>query len=132
MAEAVRYYTLEEIAQHNNKSSVWVLIHGNVYDVTKFLEEHPGGEEVLLEQAGQHATEAFEDIGHSTDARDLMKQFKIGELCEEQRKTLEEAQEKILWQNSNGDESSWKTWVFPISLAVIATLLYRLYLWYHA
>lgn len=31
---------------------------------------------------GKHATEAFEDIGHSTDARDLMKQYKIGELCE--------------------------------------------------
>lgn len=44
--------------------------------------KHPGGEEVLLEQGGQDCTEAFEDIGHSSDARELMEIFKIGELVE--------------------------------------------------
>lgn len=44
--------------------------------------QHPGGEEVLLEQSGKDATENFEDVGHSTDARDLMKQYLIGELAE--------------------------------------------------
>lgn len=43
--------------------------------------KHPGGEEVLLEQAGSHATEAFEDVGHSTDARQLMKTYKIGRIA---------------------------------------------------
>ncbi|RWS25604.1 cytochrome b5-like protein [Leptotrombidium deliense] len=92
-------FTKEEVAKHKNKESTYLIIHDKVYDVTKFLEEvcmncihcgsnhvficceqHPGGEEVLLEQAGRDATEAFEDVGHSTDARDLMKQFFIGEL----------------------------------------------------
>ena len=44
--------------------------------------QHPGGEEVLLEQGGGYATEAFEDVGHSTDARELMKQYEVGELEE--------------------------------------------------
>lgn len=44
--------------------------------------QHPGGEEVLLEQGGNDATEPFEDIGHSTDARQMMESFKIGELIE--------------------------------------------------
>jgi cytochrome b involved in lipid metabolism len=35
-----------------------------------------------LEQAGSDGTEAFEDVGHSTDAREMMKKFKIGELVE--------------------------------------------------
>jgi len=35
------------------------------------LDEHPGGCEVLLEKAGEDRTEAFEDIGHSTDARKM-------------------------------------------------------------
>lgn len=48
--------------------------------------QHPGGEEVLLEQAGKNATEAFEDVGHSTDARELMKRYKVGELIESERK----------------------------------------------
>lgn len=44
--------------------------------------KHPGGEEVLMEQAGKDATESFEDVGHSTDARDLMKEHLIGSLPE--------------------------------------------------
>lgn len=44
--------------------------------------QHPGGEEVLLEQSGCDATEAFEDIGHSSDARELMEPLKIGEIVE--------------------------------------------------
>lgn len=42
--------------------------------------QHPGGEEVLREQAGGDATENFEDVGHSTDARTLSESFIIGEL----------------------------------------------------
>lgn len=53
----------------------------------KFFQ-HPGGEEVLLEQSGKEATEAFEDVGHSTDARELMKKYKIGELVEADRKDI--------------------------------------------
>lgn len=35
-----------------------------------------------MEQAGQDGTEPFEDIGHSTDARQIMETYKIGELVE--------------------------------------------------
>lgn len=42
--------------------------------------QHPGGEEVLLEQAGSDATESFEDVGHSTDAREMLEQYYVGEL----------------------------------------------------
>uniref|UniRef100_A0A3Q3D3Y5 Cytochrome b5 heme-binding domain-containing protein n=1 Tax=Hippocampus comes TaxID=109280 RepID=A0A3Q3D3Y5_HIPCM len=74
------YYTLEDIQVHNMSNDTWLIIHDKVYDVTSFLEEHPGGEEVLLEQAGADATESFEDVGHSTDAREMLQQFCIGEL----------------------------------------------------
>jgi len=42
--------------------------------------KHPGGEEVLKEQHGKDATHAFEDVGHSSDAREQMKQYEIAEL----------------------------------------------------
>lgn len=35
-----------------------------------------------MEQGGQVATEAFEDVGHSTDAREMMKEYLVGELAE--------------------------------------------------
>lgn len=54
-----------------------------------FWFQHPGGEEVLLEQAGRDATEPFEDVGHSTDAREMMSKYKIGELHPVSRKGLD-------------------------------------------
>lgn len=51
-----------------------------VYNVSRYLEDHPGGIPALLEAAGQDATAAFEDVGHSDDARELLQPFLIGEL----------------------------------------------------
>lgn len=51
-----------------------------MYNVSRYLEDHPGGIPVLLEAAGQDATAAFEDVGHSDDARELLQPFLIGEL----------------------------------------------------
>lgn len=49
-----------------------------VYDVSKYLDEHPGGAEILMEFAGKNADDMFEDIGHSTEARAKMKTLEIG------------------------------------------------------
>ncbi|KAM7434799.1 Cytochrome b5 [Porites harrisoni] len=109
MAEAeTKKYTLEEVKKHNQAGSSWLVIDNKVYDVTKFLDEHPGGEEVLLEQAGGDATENFEDVGHSSDARELMLTYLIGELADEdkiqakgkEKKTTSLEENKSNWMNS--------------------------------
>lgn len=46
------------------------------------IQQHPGGEEILIENAAADATEAFEDVGHSTDAREMLAQYLIGDLDE--------------------------------------------------
>ncbi|THU74796.1 hypothetical protein C4D60_Mb04t37200 [Musa balbisiana] len=51
-----------------------------VYDVTPFLDEHPGGDEVLLAVTGKDATNDFEDIGHSNSAKDMMAKYYIGQV----------------------------------------------------
>ncbi|KAI3764484.1 hypothetical protein L2E82_14493 [Cichorium intybus] len=48
------------------------LIHSMVYDVTPFMEDHPGGDEFLLAATGKDATNDYEDVGHSEDARGIM------------------------------------------------------------
>ncbi|KAL4895067.1 FMN-dependent dehydrogenase-domain-containing protein [Aspergillus ambiguus] len=58
--------TPDEIAQHNNRDSCWVAIHGSVYDVTDFLDTHPGGSQVILRCAGKDATEDFDSV-HDTE-----------------------------------------------------------------
>ncbi|GAA6005543.1 hypothetical protein JCM11491_003680 [Sporobolomyces phaffii] len=52
-------YTVEEVAQHNKKDDCWVIIHGQVLDVTEFKQDHPGGEKAILLYAGREATEEF-------------------------------------------------------------------------
>lgn len=51
-----------------------------VYDVSKFMDEHPGGDEVLISEGGRDATDAFEDVGHSDDARALLKGMLKGDM----------------------------------------------------
>ncbi|RWV99418.1 hypothetical protein GW17_00037672, partial [Ensete ventricosum] len=49
-----------------------------VYDVTKFLDDHPGGDEVLVSSTGKDATDDFEDVGHSTAARTMLDEYYVG------------------------------------------------------
>lgn len=68
------------LAEHNKASDAWMAINGKVYDCTDFLEEHPGGDEILLSEVGKDATEAFDDVGHSEDARQMLVPMYVGDL----------------------------------------------------
>lgn len=45
-----------ELMKHTTKHDCWLLINDNVYDVTSYLAEHPGGDDILLKNAGRDAT----------------------------------------------------------------------------
>ncbi|KAB1200363.1 Cytochrome b5 [Morella rubra] len=51
-----------------------------VFNVTKFLDDHPGGDEILLSAAGKDATDDFEAVGHSSSAREMMDEFYVGDI----------------------------------------------------
>ncbi|KAG5045796.1 hypothetical protein JHK82_015181 [Glycine max] len=80
MASDRKLHTFEEVAKHNQTKDCWLIISGKVYDVTPFMEDHPGGDEVLLSATGKDATNDFEDVGHSDSARDMMEKYYIGEI----------------------------------------------------
>ncbi|KAL2239203.1 cytochrome b5-like [Sesamum indicum] len=75
-----KVFTLAEVSEHNTNKDCWLVIGGKVYDVTKFLEDHPGGDEVLVSSTGKDATDDFEDVGHSASAKAMMEEFYIGEI----------------------------------------------------
>lgn len=70
-----------EVARHNTKKSCYVTIGSYVYDVTDFLEDHPGGDEFILEFAGKDVQEIMKDTmthEHSDAAYDILKDRIIG------------------------------------------------------
>lgn len=50
------------VAKHTSPESCWVILYGNVYDVTDFLADHPGGSKIILKLAGKDATEEYDPI----------------------------------------------------------------------
>uniref|UniRef100_A0A8C7E2W4 Cytochrome b5 type B n=1 Tax=Naja naja TaxID=35670 RepID=A0A8C7E2W4_NAJNA len=121
--EAGPFFTLAEVAKHSSDQEAWLVIHDRVYDVTRFLDEHPGGDKVLLEQAGRDATESFEDVGHSMDAKEMLKQYLIGEVHWDDRKP-----DTSKVPSPFHESSIWTVWLIPILGALVLGLMYRYYI----
>ncbi|KAI9020819.1 cytochrome b5-like heme/steroid binding domain-containing protein [Phycomyces nitens] len=99
-------YSLKDVSKHNTKADMWVVIHNKVYDISSFVPDHPGSEDILINRAaGKDATEAFEDINHSELARETLEQFIIGQLHEDDcvvRKVYESVYERRLEKEKPG------------------------------
>ncbi|XP_072956214.1 cytochrome b5-like [Typha angustifolia] len=80
MASDPKIYGFEEVSKHAATKDCWLIISGKVYNVTPFMDEHPGGDEVLLAATGKDGTNDFEDVGHSNSAREMMAKYCIGEI----------------------------------------------------
>ena len=113
----VKTFTKAEVSKHSKSTDCWMIIEDKVYDVTKFIDEHPGGDVILdvstlpknqhnsyintiFQDAGADATDNFigkfsyfvnllltliyfEGNEHSQEARQLLKQYYIGDLKKE-------------------------------------------------
>ncbi|KAK1859905.1 hypothetical protein I4F81_002497 [Pyropia yezoensis] len=77
-ASADTLFDMAEVAKHATARDCWLVISGGVYDVTSYLSEHPGGEDVMLDMAGKDATNEFDDVGHSADAVEQLRHLRIG------------------------------------------------------
>ena len=74
-------YTLAQVAKHASATSCWSVVNGNVYDLTRWINRHPGGASRILGMCGKDATSAFEAQhgGQGRPEREL-KSFRIGSL----------------------------------------------------
>ncbi|XP_042496835.1 cytochrome b5 [Macadamia integrifolia] len=130
MPTLTRLYTMQEAALHNTREDCWVVVDGKVYNVTNYLDEHPGGDDVLIAATGKDATDEFEDAGHSKSAREIMEEYCIGEL-DPSAPAIPELE--IYSKNQSTDplkkmmEVTTQYWVVPIaivSISVVAGFLY--------
>ncbi|XP_010460321.1 PREDICTED: cytochrome b5 isoform X1 [Camelina sativa] len=124
MPTLTKLYSMEEAATHNKQDDCWIVIDGKVYDVSSYMDDHPGGDDVLLAVTGKDATDEFEDAGHSKDARELMEKYFIGELDES---SVPEMPELKIYKKEQPTDSVQKLvdftmqyWVVPVSIIAIS------------
>jgi len=72
-----REISIEELKMHNRPNDCWVAIHGVVYDLTDFADEHPAGAESIVSLAGKDGTEEFQAI-HNVNLLDDFDEERMG------------------------------------------------------
>lgn len=85
----LKSYTREDVAQHNKESSLFMVIDAIVYDLSKFIDLHPGGAAVLLDAdvAGKDATQQFFGL-HRSDVLRKYKRLAVGRIEGEEQKVI--------------------------------------------
>lgn len=83
VTKRVRIYTEEDVANHKSAKSCWITCRGKVYDVTGFVPDHPGGDDLILAYAGMDVENIMKDgdsHDHSDSAYDMLEEYVIGRL----------------------------------------------------
>ena len=79
--ENEKIYTMEEVAKHNSRESCWTVIRGEVYDLTNWIDKHPGGADKILKICGKDGTDLFvRQHGGKEKPEKILESFKIGVL----------------------------------------------------
>eukprot|EP01036_Dinobryon_divergens_P035202 gene35202-45590_t len=72
-------FSLEEVGKHNTREDCWIIVDGSVYDVTTYVDDHPGGDSIL-NNAGKDSSEGVHGPQHPVSMYDVLALYKIGEL----------------------------------------------------
>ncbi len=106
IAKSLPTYTSKQVAEHNGKDgkAIWMSYGGVVYDVTNFINNHPGGSERIMLAAGS-AVEPYWHLYRQHFASDLpmrlMEEMIIGNLDEKDQEAIDEYMEKMAEENED-------------------------------
>lgn len=98
MADSMRYISQEELSKHNKPGELWISIQGKIYNVSDWVNDHPGGELPLVSLAGLDVTDAFVAYHPGTAWQYLdkfftgyyLKDYSVSETSKDYRKLLSE------------------------------------------
>lgn len=70
--------TPSQLARHNTQGDIWMAIRGKVYNMTPYLDFHPGGVDELMRAAGKDGTQLFDEIHNWVNAESMLEKCLIG------------------------------------------------------
>ncbi|KAK5126789.1 hypothetical protein LTR85_009723 [Meristemomyces frigidus] len=73
-------FAASDVASHNKPDNLWIIVDDDVYDLTKFQEEHPGGKKIIQRVAGKDASKQFWKYHNESILKKYQKQLQVGSL----------------------------------------------------
>lgn len=109
-------FTRAEVEAHNSETSCYVTIDDAIYDITDFVESHPGGPELVLEYAGKDIKEILRDPlshTHSESAYEILEETLVGFVSEKGSSNQSAKASNGTANGVNGDANGAKPVVHP-------------------
>ncbi len=72
--------TAADVALHNTATDCWIILNGNVYNLTTFIPLHAGGAAVIISQCGKDGTAVFNSGPHPAGTINVLNPFLLGPL----------------------------------------------------
>ncbi|KAJ1956376.1 hypothetical protein EC988_001380 [Linderina pennispora] len=76
--QQLRRLTMEEVAKHNKRDDCWMVIYGKVYNVTRYMNFHPGGRGQLMRAAGKDGSKLFAETHSWVNVDMILDQCLVG------------------------------------------------------
>lgn len=70
-------YTASEVSKHCKSDDAWIIVDKKVYDITSYVDEHPGGDSIL-KNVGADSSEGFHGPQHPVSVLDVIREYYIG------------------------------------------------------
>jgi cytochrome b involved in lipid metabolism len=76
--------TMAEVAKHNARDDLWVIVDGKAYDVTPYVEQHPGGWLPMVNMGGKDCTDAFANYHPARVYKQMLPHYFVGDVVDYQ------------------------------------------------
>mmetsp|Transcript_50538 Transcript_50538/g.159105 ORF Transcript_50538/g.159105 Transcript_50538/m.159105 type:complete len:556 (+) Transcript_50538:122-1789(+) len=82
MNEPLPRFTMEQVAGHNTRADLWIIVDGRAYDVTRFVDKHPGGALPIENMAGKDCTDVFANYHAARVYKHMLPPYLVGEVSD--------------------------------------------------
>ncbi|KAJ8600635.1 hypothetical protein CTAYLR_006920 [Chrysophaeum taylorii] len=76
------HFTRSQVAKHDSPDDAWIIVDGKVYDISSYIDDHPGGSAILNNLGADNTKAVLEGPQHPETVRDILAMHLIGDLVD--------------------------------------------------